>query len=322
MDRPLRLMCVVAHPDDESLGMGGTLARYAAEGVEVSIVCATRGERGRFGTAPVSPGLEVVGRNREAELRAAAECLGASYLRFLGYVDGELDQADHQEATRRIVHLMRLKRPDVVVTFAPDGAYGHPDHIAISQLTTAAVVAAADPFYAWDESWSMNGAPHRVKKLYYLAWSARKWDAYQSALKRLVSRVDGVERQACPWPDWSITTSLDATRFVGAVWQAICCHKTQMETYRHLAMLSAEAHRELWGVQQFYRAMSLVNGGRRQERDLFEGLRSSEAPVTSAEVPTNKKSSFDLIAAVGAGPRVPTPSELQFEETIAFNSAG
>ena len=82
------------------------------------------------------------------------------------------------------------------MTFGPDGAYGHPDHIAISQLAGAAALMAADPGFT---NTSIADAPHRISKFYFMAWSKRKWDAYQAAFKKLVVQVDGVERQASPW---------------------------------------------------------------------------------------------------------------------------
>src|SRR6187401_166300 len=126
-------MCVLAHPDDESLGNGGTLARYAAEGVETYLATATRGERGWNGPPDAYPGPEALGRTREAELRAAAAELGLREVSFLDYIDGDLDQADPAEAVGRIGAVLRRVRPHVVITFGPDGAYGHPDHIAICQ---------------------------------------------------------------------------------------------------------------------------------------------------------------------------------------------
>src|SRR4051794_11539070 len=95
---PLRLMAVLAHPDDESLGFGGTLAKYAAEGIEIYLVTATRGERGRCGESGEKPPPEVVGRLREAELREAAKVLGLREVQFLDYLDGDLDQANVTEA--------------------------------------------------------------------------------------------------------------------------------------------------------------------------------------------------------------------------------
>jgi len=253
-------MCVLAHPDDESLGTGGTLAKYAAEGVETYVVTATRGERGRFLEGVERPGPDVVGETREAELRAAGKELGVREVTQLAFADGSVDSVDPVEAQEVIASHLRRVQPHVVITFGPEGAYGHPDHIAISQFTTAAIVRAADRNYA-------------VSKLYYIAWSMARWAAYQKALKRLVVTVDGVEREVIPTPEWEITTRIDTS----AVWtnalRAVQCHRTQTSIYKNLESLPHDEQRTLWGVQEFYRAFSLVNGGRTRESDLFEGLR-------------------------------------------------
>lgn len=270
-----KLMAVLAHPDDESLGLGGTLAKYAADGVEVSLVTATRGDAGRFRGRrpddPGHPGPPELARIREAELRAAASELGVRDVWCLDYRDQQLDRADPRQAVADIARHVRRVRPDVVVTFGPDGAYGHPDHIAISQFTTAAMVASADPGLSLT---GVDGAlpPHVVSKLYYLAWPASTWTAYEDALKKLVASVDGVERQATPWPDWAITTMVDTRRFWPAVWRAVSCHESQVAGYESLKNLSHEHHEALWGSQSFYRAFSHVNGGRVRETDLFEGI--------------------------------------------------
>jgi len=268
--RELRLLCVLAHPDDESLGTGGTLAKCAAEGIDTYLVTATRGERGRFGDVSPSPGPEIVGPAREAELHAAARELGIKEVTVLGYSDGALDQVDRLEAAAAIAGHIRRIKPHVVITFGPDGAYGHPDHIAISQLTAASIVCAADPAFATQPA---VHDPHCVSKLYFIAWSAQKWAAYQAALRRLVSRVDGEERQAVPWADWAITTLIDTGGVWPTVWRAVSCHKTQISIYRRLADLSEEHQRGLWGTQEFYRVFSTVNAGRAKESDIFEGLR-------------------------------------------------
>lgn len=252
-------MCVLAHPDDESLGTGGVLAKYASEGVGAYVVTATRGERGRFDDSGTSPGPDIVGRAREAELHAAAKVLGVREVALLDYLDAELDQADPAEATEKIAGHIRRIQPHVVITFDPYGAYGHPDHIAISQLTTAAIARAADT--------------HRVSKLYYFVHGARKWAAYQAAFKALGATVDGAVRATVSWPDWSITTVVDATAVWPIVWRAVQCHRTQMSIYKNLAGLSDEDQKMIWGRAEFYRVFSLVNGGRKQETDLFEGLR-------------------------------------------------
>jgi len=268
-------MAVLAHPDDESLGVGGTLARYAAEGVETFLVTATRGESGRYRghrDGDQHPGAVALGKIREAELRAAAAVLGIRELSLLEYRDGELDRTNPREAVARIVTHLRRVRPDVVMTFGPDGAYGHPDHVAISQFTTAALVAAADPSFTPADA----SPPHGVAKLYYIAWPASTWTAYEVAFKRLTSTVDGVGRQAVPWPDWALTTAIDTREFWPTVWRAVSCHESQIAGYEKLKDLLPEHHQALWGSQSFYRALSTVNGGRGLETDLFEGLRSQE----------------------------------------------
>ena len=265
----LKLMAVTAHPDDESLGMGGTLARYASENVETCVVCATRGERGRYRDGTEKPDPQAMARIRERELRRAAEVLGVTKLFFLDYLDGELDRADPEEAVARIAHHLRAVRPQVVLTFDQAGAYGHPDHIAICQLTTAAVVQAAHAGTATGH----DSPPHAVSKLYYMAWGAPKWAAYQEAFKTLRSTVDGIERQASPWPDWAITTHIDTRAWWPQVWQAVSCHESQIVGYETLKDLRADHHQALWGTQEFYRVFSTVNGGRTPEADVFEGLR-------------------------------------------------
>src|SRR5262249_12010236 len=141
----------------------------------------------------------------------------------------------------KIVRLLRKIRPDVVATFGPDGAYGHPDHIAVSQLAAAAVLLAADAGYAAGP----GDKPHRVSKFYYLAWSKAKWDGYQATFKKLLVTVDGVERQAAPWPDWAITTVLETGDVWDTVWRAVCCHRTQMAIYGQLEKLSPQHHQQL-----------------------------------------------------------------------------
>jgi len=273
---PLKLMAVLAHPDDESLGAGGTLAKYAAEGVETSLVTATRGQRGRFHghpPGPNHPGPETLARIREAELTKAAETLGIRDVSILDHQDGALDATDPRTVIADIAGHLRRVRPHVVLTFPPDGSYGHPDHVAISQFTQAAIVAAADLSFTLDPPGATR-PPHTVSKLYYMAWPRSIWTAYQEALKKLVSIVDGVERQATPWPDWSITTTVDTRQYCETVWQAVSCHQSQVAAYEPLKTLSAAGHEAVWGRQTFYRAFSFVNGGRQLETDLFEGLRS------------------------------------------------
>jgi LmbE family N-acetylglucosaminyl deacetylase len=138
---------VFAHPDNKSLGCGSTLAKYAADGVDIYLICATKGERGWMGDKKDDPGPTEFGKIRELELCCSAETLGIKKVIFLDYINGGLDQADHNEATNKIADLIREIRPQVTLSFQVDGAYGHPDHIAISQLLSSACVRAATSAY-------------------------------------------------------------------------------------------------------------------------------------------------------------------------------
>jgi LmbE family N-acetylglucosaminyl deacetylase len=270
----LRLLAVLAHPDDESLGFGGTLARYAAEGVGTYLLTATRGERGRFGSLGKSADPVEVGGVREAELREAAAVLGIREVSILNYPDGAVDEVPPAMAIRAIASHIRRIRPQVIVTFGPDGAYGHPDHIAVSQFTTAAAVCAADTSYRTaDGSQAGPDLPHRTEKLHYLAWRNSKWEAYEAAFRKLTSLVDGIQRQAAPWPDWAVTTEIDTSAEWPIVWKAVCRHQTQLSIYERLRDLTEAQQTALWGTQEFYRVFSSVNGGRKLETDLFEGIR-------------------------------------------------
>ncbi|GCE30374.1 1D-myo-inositol 2-acetamido-2-deoxy-alpha-D-glucopyranoside deacetylase [Dictyobacter alpinus] len=273
MARPLRLMAIMAHPDDEALGNGGMLARYAEEGIRISLLTATRGERGWPGDPQAYPGLEALGRQREDELLDAVGVLSIRYVDFLGYIDGELDQAHPAEAIGKIVGHIRHVRPDVVVTFGPDGIYGHPDHIAISQFATAAVIEAANaasPYY-------QSLPAHRVAKFYYMVATQGLLDAYQAVFGDMVMHIDEQPRSGVAWPEWAVTTKINIAGYWPTALQAIACHRTQLPLYatleHKLALLSEEQRQELCHVQRYYRVFSQVNGGRHVEDDLFEGLR-------------------------------------------------
>lgn len=267
MPSELRLTCVFAHPDDESFGMGATLAKYAAEGVGTYLVTATRGERGWQGPPDQNPGMESLGRLREGELREAASILGLREVRFLDYVDADVDRADPAEATGRIVAHLRRVRPQVVVTFGLDGGYGHPDHIAVAQLTAAAVVCAADPSYT-----AGGGPAHRVSKLYAAVSTEGLVRKVEEMMGPFTFDVDGVGRRMVGWPAWTVTTRVDASAYLETAQRAIACHRSQLPNGEPWKIDEETAH-ALVGEQTFARVFSLVNGGRAVERDLFEGLR-------------------------------------------------
>jgi LmbE family N-acetylglucosaminyl deacetylase len=269
MDETLKLVAIFPHPDDETLGLGSTLARYSVEGIETYLICATRGERGWFDSEGPNPGLEGVARIREAELRCASENLGIHEVSFLDYIDGDVDQANPEEIIGKIVSHIRRIKPQVVVTFGPDGSYGHPDHIALSQFTSGALVCAADRNFV-DANVQ---PPHRVLKFYYMVDS---WDIVNlanAAFGGISMDVDGVTRGHIGWQDWQITTRLDNNTYLEPVQKAMLCHKSQIPGYSPIGQWSLAELGKLFGTGNFYRAFSLVNGGRNVETDLFEGLK-------------------------------------------------
>jgi LmbE family N-acetylglucosaminyl deacetylase len=270
MTEALRLLAVFAHPDDESMGMGGTLAKYSAEGVETYLVCASRGERGWFGPQEQNPGLSALGQVRTKELENAVRELGMKGLYFLDAIDGEVDQANPAEAIGKIVSHIRQIKPQVVVTFPPDGNYGHPDHIAVGQFTQAAILCAADSSYQ-----DVKNLPaHRVLKLYYMVDSESFLNLITPFVGDITFPVDDQVRGEVAWKEWMITTRIDMADYCQAAWRAIQSHQSQLLSLGLLAEMPEDAGVAVLAMQgTFYRAFSLVNGGREIEKDLFEGLR-------------------------------------------------
>lgn len=167
------LLAVLAHPDDESFGMGGTLALYARRGVDVYLVCATRGEAGEMDPKFLR-GFQSIAERREAELRCAAENLGLKSVFFLGYRDSGMPGSPDnkhpnalvaqplEKVAGDIVHYIRKLKPQVVITFDPIGGYRHPDHIAVHQATVRAFEDAGRSDYPDQEL-----EPYKPQKLYF-----------------------------------------------------------------------------------------------------------------------------------------------------------
>ena len=262
----LRLMAVLAHPDDESLGFGGTLATYAAAGVE-TLAGDGDARRGRpLRRAPArhagpsrARGAGPHPRSASCARRPPSSASATSPSSTIATRSSIAPTA--REGVARIVHHLRRIRPDVVAHLRP----GRRLRASRSHRDLPVHRRRRSPWPPIRRSRSGDGdAPHRVAKLYYIAWPASTWAAYEDALKRLISVVDGVERQAVPWPDWSITTVIDTRASWETVWRAVSCHATQMGIFARLKDLSPELHQALWGAQSFYRVLSTVNGGRQR----------------------------------------------------------
>ena len=167
------ILSVLAHPDDESFGMGGTLALYAQKGCDVYLICATRGEVGDVAPEHMQ-GFSCIAELREGELRCAAKHLGLKDVFFLNYRDsGMPGSPDNQhpdaqvahpvdEVAGKVVHYLRELKPDIILTFDPIGGYRHPDHIHIHNATVLAFEKAADPTFHPEA-----GAPFKTGKLYF-----------------------------------------------------------------------------------------------------------------------------------------------------------
>jgi LmbE family N-acetylglucosaminyl deacetylase len=169
---PPHLLFIYAHPDDESFGVAGIARMYADQGAEIALVTATRGDAGRAGEPAICSREELPAR-REAELRAAAAILGINHVTVLDYLDKHLSEAPSVRIRRELVEAIRRHRPQVIVTFDPDGANLHPDHIAISRFAIDAVTAAGDP--RWYEG---TGDAHQVQRVLWtspvMPWNAPK----------------------------------------------------------------------------------------------------------------------------------------------------
>ena len=189
----VRILAVFAHPDDEVFCAGGTLAHYAASGAEIMVVSATRGEAGQIRDAKVAT-RRTLGQVRAQELQRSCQQLGVQHAVCLDYGDGTLQASDPQALTAHITQIIRTFRPDVVITFGPDGAYGHPDHVAISTITTHAFTLAGDPTYAPDQV-TAGLAPHTPARLYYSYFPRSQRLLSERLVQWLVTLALGLARQ-------------------------------------------------------------------------------------------------------------------------------
>lgn len=168
------LAAVFAHPDDETFATGGTLAKYAEQGVRCSVYSATDGDAGRSSGIPVSS-REELGRIRRAELIEASALLGVTAVEHGGHPDGALAAADPDVVIGQIVAFLRRERPQVVLTFGPEGApTGHRDHRAINRFATSAVLLAGTA--AFPEQIDAGLRPHRPNRLCLVTWPDPKPD--------------------------------------------------------------------------------------------------------------------------------------------------
>lgn len=235
----LRLMAILAHPDDESFGTGGTLALYAQRGVEVHLVCATRGE---VGSVPdeMMKGFDQIGDLRVHELRCAAEILGLKKVHFLDYRDSgmpgsednthprALAAAPVEQVVERLVPLIRRIQPQVVITFDPIGGYCHPDHVAIHNATVQAFHVAGDETYT-----SEDLPAYQPQKLYFHTFPRRLMRLLVGVLSffgrdpRRFGRNNDIDLVQIAEPDFPVHARINYRSVVEAKQKASACHASQ-----------------------------------------------------------------------------------------------
>lgn len=240
-----RLGCVFAHPDDETFTSGGTIAKLAAEGQRIDLFCATDGDAGKSSGIPVSSRADL-GALRRAELTAASRILGIASLSTPGHADGALRDVDPDRLVGEIVYFVRRYRPEVLLTFGPEGApTQHRDHRAISRVATAAFFLAGLPTEYADQLREVE--THSPTRLYYTAWDAPETDAELKALSQPVTcRV-------------AVSDFLDKKR------QAFLAHASQRQHEARFAELT------MLPVERFAFAAGFAQP-RAVTESLFEGL--------------------------------------------------
>jgi N-acetyl-1-D-myo-inositol-2-amino-2-deoxy-alpha-D-glucopyranoside deacetylase len=286
-----RLLLVHAHPDDESIAQGVTMAKYVAEGAHVALVTCTRGEEGEV----LVPELEnlaadkddKLGDQREIELVNAMKDLGVTDYRYLGgpgrYRDSGmmgLDtnnredcfwQADLREAADLLVTMIREIRPQVLVTYDEKGVYGHPDHIQAHRVATYASQLAAVPSYKLD-----LGEPWDIAKIY---WSAMKESRMREGLRRMRDTgtpffdIDPEGELPFATPDEFVSTEIDGLAYVDQKLAAMRAHATQIAVDGPFFALSNNVGNEAWGVESFRIAKGTPGeSADGVEHDLFAGV--------------------------------------------------
>jgi N-acetyl-1-D-myo-inositol-2-amino-2-deoxy-alpha-D-glucopyranoside deacetylase len=263
------LLLVHAHPDDEAISTGGVMMKAKAHGHRVVLATATRGEVGEIHNMDEATSRPRLGEIRTEELKAAGEILGVDRIEFLGYRDsGMVDTADnkdprsfHQarldEAAAKLAVLIRDERPDVVVTYAEDGVYGHPDRIKAHFVTNAALDLLER------EGWS-------PRKLYYTAIPRSMMEAFMTQMPEEAQRQNTNMRIAGT-PDELVTTRVDVHDYVDQKRKAFGAHVSQNDPNSWFTTMASQIYELAFGTEYFQLARGKP-GSELPEDDLFAGI--------------------------------------------------
>lgn len=297
-----RMLASLAHPDDESFGPGGTLALYANRGVDVHLICATRGDVGTVDPSYLT-GFANVAELRQAELECAGQALGLSRIHLLDYRDsGMAGSPDNQHEralaaapldtiVEQITRIIRQIRPQVVLTFDSIGGYHHPDHIRMHQATVEAFQAAADP------SRFPNGLePYQPQKLYYHTFP-RRWLRLLVRLMPLLGmnpkawgRNNDIDLTAITDHDIPVHAVVDVSETLAAKQLASACHASQTDEDDSPGFLLNWLRRLGRNRETFMRGYPAPPAGLR-ETDLFAGVTEPEPALARSDQPGEKAGS-------------------------------
>jgi len=281
------LLLVHAHPDDECLATGGTIARYSDAGAHVVLVTCTNGEVGEIADVPDLGSPEEIrprlGEVRVRELEEACRRLGDVDLRLLGYHDSGMEgtpanddpnafvNQDRGEAVARVVQIIRETKPDVLVTYNEIGFYGHPDHVRAHEIALAAAEAAADPSYQ-----SAAGSPHRIAKVYYTAVPKSLLLAGRQLAEGIGQSADDFfsmdEIERVGSPDDAVTTWVDVSAYVDRKFRALEAHRTQLGTIERFLQIPEDVRGIAMGTEHYVLVRSLHAAVDGRETDLFEQI--------------------------------------------------
>lgn len=274
------LLAIYAHPDDEAGSGGGTLAQYAADGVNVALVCATRGEVGEIAEETLAT-PETLPQVREQELRNAANALGVGEVIFLDYRDSGMAGTDDNEnpaalvnaseddVVSQLVGVIRRLKPQVIMTFDPTGWYGHPDHVAMHKHAVSAFHAAADA-----DRFPEQGAAWSTSRLVYPVWMKSRFIDMRDRLQGMgidASRFDRFDQEGIGWLDDDIHVIMDVSATVDAKWKALNCHQTQFGTFHIYQMMPEDMVMEFLSTETYALGYPEPSPSMRLS-DLFEGI--------------------------------------------------
>lgn len=265
----LKLATILAHPDDETFGTGGTLIRYARDGIEVHSLCLTEGEKGWAGIDDRIVPRELVGPTRARELAEAGRRMGLAGVTCLRYPDGGLADVNEEWVVRDIVRWLRLVRPEVVIIWGPDGGYGHPDHIAAGERALKAIELAGVQRHEPE-----LGAHWHAKRCYRYVASAELIDRLSSLMPAFAQYIGTLAVKPQRWTRDRLGAVIDVGAVLDAKVHAMDAHQTQAPDLRMWETARAKLP-EIFTDETFIREYP-ERGGPPLETDLFAGLRDQK----------------------------------------------